>query len=165
MNKMVIVLSLMLVALQVTAKEEPAKGIDSRQIYFGGGLGFNDANFGDHAIGFQIFAGLPLAIKTDNIKMAVEVGYMDSGSFEKNNPVFGKVSTKANGLWGTAVATVPLQDEMSLIGRFGLDVGDDDGIMIGAGVGFNLTNKMDLRVEYVIRDTIDSLQLNLLIRQ
>ena len=165
MNKIVIILGLLLVSSQVFSKENSAKGIDSKQIYFGGGLGFNDANFGDNAIGFQMFAGLPIAIKTDNIKLAVEVGYMDSGNFEKNVPVFGTVSTKANGLWGTVVATVPLQDKMSLIGRFGLDVGDDDGIMIGAGVSFGMSEKMDLRAEYVIRDNIDSLQLNLVIRQ
>ena len=162
MNKTVIVVGLMLVASQVSAIEESAKGIDAKQIYFGGGLGLNDANYSDSAIGFQVFAGLPLPIKTENVKLSVEVGYMDSGNFERN---LGRVSAKANGLWGTAVAEIPLKDNISAIGRIGLDIGDDDGIMIGAGIGFKMNEKMDLRAEYVIRDTIDSLQVNLVIRQ
>ena len=165
MNKSVIVVGLMLVASQVSAIEESAKGIDAKQIYFGGGLGLNDANYSDSAIGFQVFAGLPLPVQTNNVKLSVEVGYMDSGNFERNVPFLGKVSAKANGLWGTAVADIPLKDNISAIGRIGLDIGDDDGIMIGAGIGFKMDEKMDLRAEYVIRDTIDSLQVNLVIRQ
>lgn len=165
MVKKIFIFGLMCVALQSVAKEESNKGIDTGQIYFGGGLGFNDANFGDNAIGFQIFAGMPLPVKTDVMNLSVEVGYMDSGNFEKNFPLVGKVRTKANGLWGTAVANIPMNKQVDLIGRIGLDIGDDDGIMIGAGVGFDINRTMDLRVEYVIRDTIDSLQVNLVIRQ
>ena len=170
MNKIIMILSLMIAASQVSAKEAvpkkaDSKGIDTKQIYFGGGLGLNDANFGDNAMGFQIFAGLPIPVQNKQFNLGVEIGYMDSGSFDKNVPFLGKVSAKANGLWGTAVVSVPLQDKLDLIGRFGLDIGDDDGLMLGAGVGFTLSNNMDLRAEYVIRDTIDSLQVNLVIRQ
>ncbi|MDH5612497.1 MAG: porin family protein [Gammaproteobacteria bacterium] len=160
MNKLAMVFALMMATAQVSAA-----GIDAKKIYFGGGLGLNDANFGDSAIGFQIFAGLPLPIKAENVKLSAEVGYMDSGNFEMNLGVFGKVKTKANGLWGTAVAELPLKDNLSVLGRIGLDIGDDDGIMIGAGLGLNMNQSMDLRFEYVIRDTIDSLQVNLVIRQ
>ena len=44
-------------------------------------------------------------------------------------------------------------------------VGDDDGVMAGAGLGFEMSSTMDLRVEYVMRDSIDSFQVNLVVRQ
>lgn len=160
MKKSAVLLGLMFAASQVNAQ-----GLDTKQIYFGGGLGLNDAPFGDDATGFQVFAGLPLPAKLDKISIAAEVGYMDSGDFEQNVPFFGKVSADAKGFWGTAVASLPLQDGVSVIGRLGYDIGDDDGIMIGGGVGFKAAEKMDIRVEYVIRDNIDSLQLNLVVRQ
>lgn len=107
---------------------------------------------------------MPFPIKTDNVKLSVEVGYMDSGNFDRKQSSFGNASARANGLWGTAVASVTLKNNLSGIGRFGLDIGDD-GIMIGAGFGLTMNEDMDLRFEYVIRDTIDSLQVNLVIRQ
>lgn len=36
---------------------------------------------------------------------------------------------------------------------------------VGAGLGFEISSTMDLRVEYVMRDTVDSFQVNLVIRQ
>ena len=165
MNKFIIMLGLLLATSQVAAKEE-SKGIDTKKIYFGGGFGMNDANFGDGATGFQLFLGMPLPIKTETAKLAVEVGYMDSGNFETNATFFNpSTSHKATGLWGTAVASIPMNEDLDLIGRAGLDIGDDDGVMIGAGVGFKMNNDMDLRIEYVMRDTIDSFQFNLVIRQ
>lgn len=159
MKKVVMLLGLMLAVPQVNAEN-----LDTKQIYFGGGPGFNDASFGDAAVGFQVFAGLPLPVKIDGVSLSVEVGYMDSGNFYRNVPL-GTISAKANGIWGTAVASVPLQNDLSLIGRLGLDIGDDDGIMIGAGIGLSMSEKMEIRFEYVIRDTINSLQANLVIRQ
>ncbi|MCK5002956.1 MAG: outer membrane beta-barrel protein [Gammaproteobacteria bacterium] len=161
MNKIVMMLGLVLAALQVNAE-----GVDTKQIYFGGGLGLNDANFGDSAIGFQVFAGLPIPIKNDNMDLLVEVGYMDTGNFERSLPFTSNATAKAkaNGLWGTAVASIPMKDKVDVLARVGLDIGDDDGVMIGAGVGFEMSSSMDLRVEYVMRDTIDSFQVNLVIR-
>ncbi len=161
MNKKTMMFGLMLAASQVSAE-----GVDTEQIYFGAGLGLNDANFGDSAIGFQVFAGLPIPIENDNMDLLVEVGYMDSGNFERSLPFTSNASAKAkaNGLWGTAVASIPMKDKIDLLARIGLDIGDDDGLMIGAGVSFEMSSSMDLRVEYVMRDTIDSFQLNLVIR-
>lgn len=141
--------------------------IDTKQLYFGGGLSLNDIGFGDDAVGFQIFAGMPIPIEMGKAKLMGEVGYMDTGDFDANlgpGP-FGTVSQSASGLWANAVVDVPLQNNISLIGRAGLDFGDDDGIMIGGGLGFHVSNKLEIRVEYVIRDNIDSLQANFVIRQ
>jgi hypothetical protein len=125
----------------------------------------NDIGFGDDAVGFQVFAGMPIPVDLGKAKLMGEVGYMDSGDFDINVGPFGTVSENATGLWANAVVDVPLQDKISLIGRAGLDFGDDDGLMIGGGLGFQTSNKLEIRVEYVIRDNIDSLQANLVIRQ
>lgn len=161
MKKLIALSSLFLVATQTVA----ADNFDTKQIYFGGGLSVNDIDIGDKATGFQVFAGMPLPVKIGKGTLSAEVGYMDSGDFEYNVPFFGTVSESASGLWGTAVATIPLQDKVDLLGRIGYDIGDDDGIMFGFGIGLPVANKMDLRFEYVVRDNIDSIQANLVIRQ
>jgi len=43
-------------------------------------------------------------------------------------------------------------------------MGDDSGLMFGAGLSLGINARMDLRGEYVIRDDVDSLQLNLIYR-
>jgi Outer membrane protein beta-barrel domain len=152
-------LGLILVAAQVNAKD-----LDSKQIYFGAGIGFNsiDDNYfrngkNNDAVGFQIFAGLPLAVNMGSAGLAVEVGYMDTGNFDNGG--------SADGLWSTAVLSLPLNNNVNLLGRLGHDFGDDDGVMGGVGIGFSVARKIDMRIEYVARDHIDSLQLNLVFRQ
>jgi hypothetical protein len=164
MKKLIPILGLLLVATQANAAD-----LDSSNIYFGAGVGFNSIdnnyydnnNFNNHndsdAVGFQIFAGLPLAVDMGSASLAVEVGYMDTGNFDNGG--------SANGLWSTAVASLPLNNSLKLLGRLGYDFGDDDGVMAGVGVGFSVASQMDLRIEYVIRDHIDSLQANLVFRQ
>ena len=157
MNKIIPVL-----ALLVTTSTAYAQNFDTKQIYFGAGAGFNSVNNNNfynnsNAVGFQVFAGLPLAVNMGSAALAVEVGYMDTGNFDRGG--------SANGLWSTAVASLPLNNNLKLVGRLGYDFGDDDGAMIGAGLGFPVAKKMDMRVEYVVRDHIDSLQANLVIYQ
>jgi hypothetical protein len=148
-----------------------AAGPGDSGFYAGAGIGFNSLDGGGDATGFQMFGGYDLAkagFKAAPFKLAVEVGYMDSGTFESdvNIPLFGtvRVQSKAKGLWATGVASYPVNPQTDLIGRLGLDFGDDDGLMLGAGVGFSVNKQMQLRGEYVIRDHIDSLQLNLILR-
>lgn len=157
MKKCISILGLLLLAAQAQAA-----GTDAKQIYFGGGIGFNEINNrnfnnDNDAVGFQIFAGLPLAVNMGAAALAVELGYMDTGDFDGGG--------SAEGVWSTAVASLPLNNNLKLLGRLGYDFGDDDGIMIGAGIGIPAGNKMDVRLEYVIRDNVDSLQANLIIRQ
>lgn len=160
----------------LAASQVNAQGLDAKQIYFGGGLGYNDIGFGDNAIGFQAFAGLPIPISMGKATLSAEVGYMDSGSFDQEvSPAITipgfptipaqTVSAEAKGFWGTAVVELPLQNQISVIGRLGLDIGDDDGLMIGAGLGFDVNKNIEIRAEYVIRDHVDSLQANLVFRQ
>jgi opacity protein-like surface antigen len=157
MKKRIPLLGLLLVATQVSAA-----GVDAKELYFGAGVGFNSVNnnnfYNDSdAVGFQVFAGLPLAVNLGSAALAVEVGYMDTGNFDNGG--------SADGLWSTAVARLALNNDLKLLGRLGYDFGDDDGVMVGAGLGFPVASKMDMRIEYVIRDHIDSLQANLVFRQ
>lgn len=162
MKKLIPLLGLLLVATQTNAAD-----LNTKQIYFGAGVGFNsidnnnnfNSNFNNNdsdAVGFQLFAGLPLTVDMGSAALAVEVGYMDTGSFDNGG--------SANGIWSTAVASLPLNNSLKLLGRLGYDFGDDDGLMAGAGVGFALASKVDMRIEYVVRDHIDSLQANLVFR-
>lgn len=141
-----------------------AKGLDANQLYIGGGISNNDIGFGDDATGYQIFAGLPIPVNLGKATLSGEVGYMDSGDFKQDLGIFGTVSVKAKGIWANAVVEVPLNEQFDLIGRGGLDLGDDDGLMLGGGIGISAGDKIDVRLEYVIRDNIDSLQANLVLR-
>lgn len=158
MKKILPLLGLLLVVTQANAADQ-----GSRPFYFGAGIGFNSVhnnhNFynDDDAVGFQVLAGLPLTARLGSAALSVELGYMDTGSFDRGG--------SANGLWSTAVASLPLNNDLKLLGRLGVDFGDDDGVMVGAGVGFPMANKTDMRIEYVIRDQIDSFQVNLIFRQ
>ena len=164
-------LSFIFIAMLVTGYGHAA-GND--KIYFGGGLGSNSLPGSSSGIGFQFFGGYDLPVKMGKGKLSVEVGYMDTGDMEYNtvgiSPVFPfplintTVATKATGLWGNAVFSLPVQDKLNIIARAGLDIGDDDGFMFGAGLGFNLSPKMELRGEYVMRSNVDSLQLNFVMK-
>lgn len=150
-----------------------AAGVNVKDIYFGGGLGLNSLSTFElsDGLGYQFFAGYDLPVKMGKGTLSIEAGYMDSGDVEFLTvpalpPFFagGTIEVKFKGLWGNAVYSLPLKNNLSLLGRVGLDIGDDDGIMIGAGMGFQLDKKMEIRAEYVIRDIINSLQLNVIMR-
>lgn len=136
--------------------------LDTGKLYFGGGLSINDLSGYDDATGFQFFAGYPLDVRLGTGRIAIEVGYMDSGEFDLPGTPF---STEAKGIWGTGVGTWEVAKDLTFIGRLGIDLGDDDGLMLGGGVGFRVAKNLDLRGEYVIRDNIDSLQFNVVYYQ
>jgi len=140
-----------------------AEGLDANKLYLGGGLGYNDIGY-DEALGFQLFAGLPIPVKMGKARLLGEVGYMDSGNFDRNVGGSGTSSAKAQGIWANAVIEIPVGEKINLLARAGLDFGDDDGLMIGGGIGIPAGNQMDIRFEYVVRENIDSLQANLVIR-
>jgi hypothetical protein len=91
----------------------------------------------------------------EGVNTAVEVGYMDYGFDAGGN---------SGGLWATAVVDGAISGNLGWLGRVGLDFGDDDGLMLGAGLSLDLDSRAEIRGEYVIRDNIDSLQLNLVYR-
>jgi len=152
-KKLIVIILIFLFSIPVVA----AKGLQQEKIYAGGGLGINQLSGFDDAIGFQFFFGYDLDVALGDADIAVEVGYMSSGDFEKSGK--GK-DTDARGLWTTAVAAIPINSGVDLLGRLGLDLGDDDGIMLGIGAHFNLLNRRAIRGEFVIRDNVDSIQFN-----
>lgn len=130
----------------------------ARQLYFGGGIGFNSASGYDDAIGGQVFVGWePNRARLGNVRGALEVGYMNTGSLDQK---LGAVSTTVEGLWATVVGTMPIKNRWNALARVGADFGDDDGLMWGIGVGHELGKTLGVRAEYVVRDHVDSIQLN-----
>ena len=139
--------------------------LQTSSFYLGGGLGFN-SHLGGRSIGYQILGGyeFPARINGD-ISTAVELGYMDTDNFEsKDLPsgVSGSSTQEAKGVWLNVVETFPIGNKVEGLARLGLDFGDDDGLMVGAGMAYNFNRHWVLRSEYVIREAVDSFQFNLL---
>lgn len=124
------------------------------RIYFGGGISTNDAGESglDDGTGFQFFGGYDLPVKITGAKLAVEVGYWDSGDFDP--------AGSADGLWANGVISLHLSRSLDFLGRAGFDFGDDDGFMFGIGIGVKMNKQVEFRGEFVQRDETDSLQFN-----
>lgn len=106
----------------------------------------------DDEVGYQFFLGYDLSQVDlmDGVNTHLELGYMD----------YGFSGSNSGGLWFTGVVDGNIQGNWGWLGRLGFDMGDDDGLMFGAGASYALNPKMSLKAEYVIRDHIDSIQLN-----
>ncbi len=162
MKKLSLLFVVLLGVFNANAEEESKIVIDTKDFYFGGGLSLNSLSGIElnDGLGFQVFAGYVLPVKMSESSLSIEVGYMDSGDVEVNR----RRDENAKGVWSTAVISVPLKGKLSLLGRAGLDFGDDDGFMFGGGLGYLVNEKIEMRGEYVVRDEIDSLQFNIVIR-
>jgi opacity protein-like surface antigen len=132
-----------------------AQGLDTSKLFFGAGLSSNDVSGSDSATGYQIFGGYGFGEVTPKVFIDAEVGYMDTGNMTR-----GGGNVKAKGLWANGVGRLMVAPSVELIGRLGLDFGDDDGLMAGIGVGFLMTKNIKLRLEYVQRDNVNSVQFN-----
>ena len=165
MKKLSLVFVVLLCVFNAYAEESSKVVLDAKSLYFGGGLGLNSLSGLElnDGIGYQVFAGYVLPVKMSEAALSVEVGYMDSGDVDASRG--GRnVDVDAKGVWSTAVISFPLKDKFSVLARAGLDFGDDDGFMFGGGVGYQVNKKLEMRGEYVVRDNIDSLQFNVVIR-
>ncbi len=141
-----------------------AQQFDQRRLFFGGGLSQNKISGADNGTGFQIFGGYNFRELAPKFSIDAEAGYMDTGKMKTTVtiPGFGSVSVdaKAKGLWGAGVARYMVAPQWELLGRLGYDFGDDDGVMFGIGGGYIVNKNLKLRLEFVSRDTVDSLQFN-----
>jgi hypothetical protein len=146
-----------LLTFNLFASDDENIVIKKERIYLGAGVGVNSLSGSSNSLGLQLFGGYIIPANLGDNRLSVEVGYMDTGNF-------GNGGGSAKGLWTAAVFDMPLKNDLSLLGRAGLDLGDDDGVMLGVGFGLKLNQKVRLRAEYVIRDNIDSLQLNAVLR-
>ena len=158
MKKIICLLALM--SLPVAAQ---AEGIDAKNLYLGGGLNFNSLPGVGSSRGFQFFGGYEFDFKlNEDISTAVEIGYMDSGSFDQINNTGSRGS--ADGVWASVVESVPVSNKVDVLARLGYDFGDDDGLLLGAGMEYKFDTKVALRMEYVTREHVNGLQANVLVR-
>ena len=150
-------------ALAASPAAKPAPGIDTGRLFFGAGVSDNDVTGSDSGTGFQFFGGYEFGQVAQNIAVDLEVGYMDTGSMDVRVGPF-TVDARAKGLWATGVGRLQLNPQFELLARAGLDFGDDDGLMVGIGAGFNVNKQTQLRFEFVERDEVSSLQFNVVYR-
>jgi len=147
-----ILLSSTYIAPVIAAESEPL--LETRNFSIGAGISSNSISGpASDEIGFQIFGAYDLSQVNlaNSVNSSVEFGLMDYG-----------FSGDSTGIWATYVIDGPISGRFGWVGRLGLDVGDDNGLMIGGGVGWSVNSKIDLRGEYVIRNDVDSLQFNFL---
>lgn len=152
----------MMIVLASISSGAFAATLEQDRMYLGGGIADNEVD-NESATGYQFFAGYELPVNTGEVDTAVEIGFRDSGDYDVNTPA-GNREEDADGVWVNGVASVPLAERIDLVGRAGVDFGDDDGLMAGAGVGVDVTDRVEVRGEYVARDETDSVQANLLYR-
>ncbi|MCP4431500.1 MAG: hypothetical protein GY806_11015 [Gammaproteobacteria bacterium] len=126
--------------------------LDKNRISLGAGISDNSVGRIDET-GFQIFVGYDLnqINVMQGVKSSVEFGLIDFG--------FRRDST---GIWGTYVIEGGIDQGFGWLARAGLDIGDDNGLMFGAGIGYRIDQSKQFRIEYVVRDDVDSLQFNLI---
>ncbi|MGK0249103.1 MAG: hypothetical protein ACI910_001840 [Oleispira sp.] len=171
MKKVLITSLLTLVALQSLADGHATDTTPLPMgLYVGGGISYNDLDFGsiikgassEAAMGLQLFAGIPIENAIDNIETFAEVGF-----FRTNNFNFSGTKERVTGISGSIVLQRNLNEiDANLYGlsRIGLELGDDDGILTGIGAGYRITPKVDVRLEFVNKDLISSYQANALVR-
>ena len=139
--------------------------LQTSSFYLGAGLGFN-SHAGGRSTGFQLLGGYEFAAKLNGaISSAIELGYMSTGTFESKNLNNGATSSsnqEAKGVWLNYVGSYPISNRVEGLWRVGIDFGDDDGLMAGAGMGYNFNRHWALRSEYVVREAVNSFQFNLL---
>lgn len=152
-----------LLVLMASTFTAHAEGIDTSRVYLGGGLSFNSLPGVGSARGFQFLAGYEFpALLNDDISTALEVGYMDSGDFDRINN--NNKLNAAEGVWAAFVESVPVSNKVDVIGRLGYDFGDDDGLLLGAGMQYKFNTKAALRMEYIAREHVTGLQANVLFK-
>lgn len=136
------------------------------KLYVGANLSHNTIdspfNGGDvDASGYSLFAGLKFNNSVEGLTTSAELGYSDTKDFFKSNG-----DADINGVWiaGVAEKTLPeLDPRISALARIGLDLGDDDGILFGAGLGFHATDMLSLRAEFINKDASSVYQIGALI--
>ncbi len=158
---MAIATALPLFSLHASA-EQSTSGFDKNRLHLGAGVSYNHIDFpfgggSADAAGINLFAGYELKNNMADVVTTVELGYATTDDFYGNG-------TDISGLWvaGTIAKDLPeINPNLFAIGRLGLDGGDDDGLIIGAGAGLHLNKYLDLRGEYIKKDASSVLQASL----
>jgi len=139
-----------------------AQSFDTKNLFFGGGLSQNKISGGSGSgMGYQFLGGYTFGQVAPQMRVDAEVGYQDATVKACDPFGFGICgNAHVKGLWATGVARYRVAPQIDLIGRAGLDFGDDDGFMWGVGGGYLLNRNSQLRLEYVVRQNVNSLQFN-----
>ncbi len=144
---------------QARAQEnEPAQEseplLDRNLFSVGVGISNNEVDGDrDDETGFQFLAAYDLKQINlmEGVDSSLEFGYMDFG-FRRDD----------TGIWGSYVIDSAIGEGFGWLAQLGLDIGDDSGLLFGAGLKLSVSESADIRLEYVVRDEVDSLQINLL---
>lgn len=106
-----------------------------------------------------------------NWRSILKSQFDNSGALDQNvvgSYSQGSVSATVSGFWISGVVSYPVSEftnaewakKVDLLGRVGLDFGDDDGLLYGVGAEYSLSEQWAVRGEYVLRSNINSLQAN-----
>lgn len=147
---------------------------DHGKYYVGGGVGLNSEseNNSEEAKGYQFLGGYCLPYKLSKVKSttSIELGYMSSGNFDSQSTKFNNNPRKATqtrsqrrsyeGVWVAGVAEYKFESKLNFMARLGYDIGDDNGFLVGWGVGYNVNRRAQVRAEYITRNDVDSVQFN-----
>ena len=140
--------------LSTAIADESEPLLEKSKFSIGAGVSYNSISGPvSDEIGFQLTGAYDLSQVNlvESVKSSVEFGIMDYG-----------YSGDSTGIWATYVVDGPISGRFGWLGRLGYDFGDDNGLMLGAGLSWAANSKTNLRFEYVIRDEVDSLQFNYL---
>ena len=164
MKKIACSFALLSIAIATTfGAHAEGEGLSANNFYVGGGFGFNSLPGGGSARGFQFLGGYEFDAKiNDDITTSLELGYMDSGDFDRYNGLSSNAD--ATGMWFAAVESVPVSSRTDMLVRFGYDFGDDDGLLLGTGMQYKFNTKLGFRMEYVARENVNSLQANVVVK-
>lgn len=138
--------------------------LDTRRIYYGAGLSMNTLANTRWGAGAQVLTGYDTGLAVGRMALDAELGYLNTGNMKFDTHADSRVATRAAGVWLSGVARVPVSHGWEALGRLGGDFGDDAGLLLGFGAALESTRDVKLRVEYVLRENIDALQVNVIYR-
>ena len=164
MKKTLALITALTTSSLVMAEEQTSSDL-ANNLYIGGTLSHNmvDSAFGDGSLdapGYGLFLGYKLNDDMPDIDTSIEIGYSQTDEF------FDGRNNEINGIWVAAVGEKRLPEispKVSVLARLGLDFGDDDGILMGAGMGFHPSDRVALRGEYLNKDSSSVIQLSAVI--
>src|SRR5947209_17924465 len=151
MSKPLRVMALALIAM-LFSSAAAGQGFDLRRLFFGAGVSQNMVSGLDNGTGLQVFGGYNFPAIARNFYVDAEAGYMDTGKFKRTGCTGTFCNASASGLWTTGVARYLVAPNVELIGRAGLDFGDDDGLLLGLGAGYIVNKTLKRRLEPLQRD-------------
>jgi len=147
-----------LIAAPVTASAVPVVG----GFYVGAGATTTsfDAEDTDSRFGYRIYGGLDFANITPALRLGLEGGFIQSGSFETEAGGSDRLNNRDLGLHGT-LTVIPALD---LHARTGYEWGDSSGTIFALGLSAPVLPLLRIRAEYQNRDEFDGYFLGLEVR-